>query len=76
MAKGYGASLKRWLLQQRINILRSDIFVMLERKDHASMTIESLEYAIGVAQKKLRRLQSKLILSESPRALLDEAMSE
>ena len=74
MIKRYMGIFHRWLLQHRINMLRADIFVMIERRDNARITIESVDSHITRAQQKLHRLQARLISSESPRTLLEEAL--
>lgn len=69
-----GKRLERFILQWRINTLRSDIAVTLERRDNAQITLASTEAFLFTAQRKLHGLKARLALLNSPNALLVEAM--
>ena len=66
--------LKRFWLRQRIDWLRADIAVALERRELASITFLSTDRYISDAQRRLRSLKSNLALIERPETLLAEAL--
>jgi hypothetical protein len=70
------AALKRFILKQRIEMLRADVFVTLERQRHARITVESCEEWISQAHLRLRKLKANLALIERPEVLLKEAIRE
>jgi hypothetical protein len=66
--------IKRFILKQRIAMLRSDIAVAVDRRYHAQLTIESADKFYADAQQRLRRLRGQLSLLERPETLLAEAL--
>lgn len=67
-------ALKRFWLKQRIQMLRSDIALAVDRRYYAQLTIESADKFYADAQQRLRRLRGQLALLEHPQTLLDEAL--
>jgi hypothetical protein len=70
------AALRRFILKQRIEMLRSDVFVMLERQRLARLTLEGCDECINNAHFRLRKLKANLALIERPEVLLKEAIRE
>jgi hypothetical protein len=66
--------LQRFILKQRIEMLRADIALAVERRDHAQMTVESIDKWYSDAQRRLRQLRANLALLERPDTLLAEAL--
>ena len=67
-------AIKRFILKQRIQMLRSDIALAVDRRYYAQITIESADKFYADAQQRLRRLRGQLSLLEHPQTLLDEAL--
>lgn len=70
------AAIKRFILKQRIEMLRADVFVMMERQRNARITVESCEEWITHTHYRLRKLKANLALIERPEVLLKEAIRE
>jgi hypothetical protein len=68
------SAIRRFILLQRIEMLRGDIAMGLERRDNARITIESMDAWLSDAQRRLRRLNSHLTVLERPGTLLAEAL--
>ena len=68
------SALKRFWLRQRIDMLRADIAVAVERRDNACITIASADHFIAAAHKRLRQLKANLAAIERPETLLAEAL--
>jgi hypothetical protein len=66
--------IKRFILKQRIEMLRGDIAMGLERRQYALLTVESMDQWLDDAQRRLRRLKSHLLALERPGTLLAEAL--
>lgn len=67
-------ALHRFILKQRIEMLRSDVFIMLERQRSARLTLESAEEWINRTHLRIRKLKANLALIERPEVLLKEAI--
>ena len=66
--------LKRFWLRQRIDWLRADIAVAIERRELASITFLSTDEYLGGAQSRLLSLEGQLAVIERPETLLAEAL--
>lgn len=67
---------RRFMLKQRIEMLRSDVFLALERQRNARITIEGVDVWVHDAHKRIRKLRANLALLERPEVLLKEAVRE
>lgn len=72
--KKFLVALHRFILKQRIEMLRSDVFCMLERQHNARITLDSVEEYINRAHLRIRKLKANLALIERPEVLLKEAI--
>jgi hypothetical protein len=66
--------LKRFILKQRIEMLRADIVMVEDRRREALITVASTEAWSSAAYKRLRILKGHLSQLESPDVLLAEAL--
>jgi hypothetical protein len=65
---------KRFILKQRIEMLRADIAMAVDRRYYAQLTIESADKFYADAHQRLRRLRGQLSLLERPETLVEEAL--
>lgn len=66
--------LRRFWLEQRIEMLRTDIALAGQRRDEAMQAVESLDKFRDDAQRRLNRLKARLTVLERPGTLLAEAL--
>jgi hypothetical protein len=72
MMTKYLLAIKRFILKQRIHMLRSDILLCSERLDENYEAQRSLEAWLAHAHHKERMLKIRLMLAERPEVLLKE----
>lgn len=66
--------IKRFILKQRIEMLRSDMALADERREYAQVTVDSLDLWTIDAHRRLRSMRARLALMQRPDVLLEEAM--
>lgn len=63
---------RRFILKQRIDMLRGDIAATRERLAYSELSVESANNWLDAAHVKMRRLRSELALLERPEILLKD----
>lgn len=67
---------QRFLLKQRIELLRADIAVVGERREQSLVNAEAAQAWLDGAHQKLRSMRANLACIERPQVLLDQALSD
>lgn len=65
---------KRFVLMQRIEMLRSDMALADERRQYAQITVDSIDLWMIDAHRRLRSMRARHSLMQRPDVLLAEAM--